>query len=406
MKVLQINAVYEKFSTGRLVKELHETLLQNSVESYVACPDLCGLQDNAFQIGNPMDWKIHALLSRITGKQGYFSWNATKKLLAYMDIIQPDIVHLHNLHNNYLNLPMLFHYLKNRKIAVVVTLHDCWCFTGKCMYYIEYGCSRWRNHCGKCPAQKAGNKSWYFDFSKKLRADKEKWFSWIDSLAVIGVSKWVTEDAAQSVIKDADIIQCIYNWIDLEGFRPRECSEFREVLGLKNQFVVLGIAMSWIPLKGIDIFHTLADLLPENCHIVLIGDDTVIEQKHPKIQYVGTIHNADLLAQYYAIADVFVNPTVQETFGMTTAEAMACGTPIIAYNGTATPELVGRDESCGFLVDKNDAESYYKKILEIQKRDTKSLGEAARKRAEKMFSKERNIQQYLDIYQKLLKNKS
>ena len=192
----------------------------------------------------------------------------------------------------------------------------------------------------------------------------------------------------------------------MEGFRPRECSEFREELGLKNQFVVLGIAMNWIPLKGIDIFHSLADLLPENCHIVLIGDDTAIEQKHPKIQYVGTIHNTDLLAQYYAMADVFVNPTVQETFGMTTAEAMACGTPIIAYNGTATPELVGKDESCGFLVDKNDAESYYKKILEIQKRDTKSLGETARKRAEKMFSKERNIQQYLDIYQKLLKNKS
>lgn len=404
MKVLQINAIYEKFSTGRLVKELHESLLENGVESYVACPNLSGLQENSFQIGNRRDWKVHALLSRITGKQGYFSWSATRKLLAYMDIVQPDIVHLHNLHNNYLNLPMLFRYLKERKIAVAVTLHDCWCFTGKCMYYIEYGCSRWRDHCGKCPAQKAGNKSWFFDFSQKLRMDKESWFSSVNPLAVVGVSKWVTEDASQSILKDAAIISYIYNWIDLNRFCPCDCGNFREKMGLEDKFIILGIAMSWIPLKGIDIFHKLADLLPENCQIILVGDDTVIEHKHPKIRYMGTIHDADLLAKYYAMADVFINPTVQETFGMTTAEAMACGTPVVAYNGTATPELVGRDGHCGFLIEENDAKLYYEKILEIQKQTKRNLGQAARKRAEEMFSKERNIQQYLDIYQTLLRN--
>ena len=117
MKVLQINAVYEKFSTGRLVKELHETLQQNGIDSYVACQYLGNLHDNSFQIGNGLDWKIHALLSRVLGKQGYFSRRATQKLLSYMDDIQPDIVHLHNLHNNYLNLPMLFRYLEEHRTA-------------------------------------------------------------------------------------------------------------------------------------------------------------------------------------------------------------------------------------------------------------------------------------------------
>lgn len=402
MRVLQINAVYEKFSTGRLVKELHETLLQKGVDSYVACPHLVSLRDNAFQIGDVLDWKIHALLSRVSGKQGYFSRRATKKLLAYMDDIQPDIVHLHNLHNNYLNLPMFFRYLEEHKTAVAVTLHDCWFFTGKCTYYIEHGCQRWRDHCGNCPARKSGNKSWFFDFSESLRMDKAKWFSSINSLAVIGVSKWVTEDATQSILKNASVIQCIYNWINLEQFRPRNSQKLREDLGLADKFIVLGIAMSWIPLKGIHIFHALADYLPEDCQIVLVGDDSLVAEKHPKIKYAGTIHDTDLLAKYYDMADVFVNPTVQETFGMTTAEAMACGTPVVAYNGTATPELVGTDGSCGYLIDEDDARKYCQKILEIKVQSKEMYGKATRERAEKLFSKDRNIQQYLDIYQTLL----
>ena len=404
MKVLQINAVYEKFSTGRLVKELHETLQQNGVDSYVACPYLGNLHDNAFQIGDGLDWKIHALLSRVSGKQGYFSRRATQKLLAYMDDIQPDIVHLHNLHNNYLNLPMLFRYLDEHKTAVAVTLHDCWCFTGKCTYYIEHSCQRWKDHCGECPARKSGNKSWFFDFSESLRMDKAKWFSSINSLALIGVSKWVTEDAAQSILKNASVIQCIYNWIDLEQFRPCNCKKLRKDLGLADKFVVLGIAMSWIPLKGIYIFHALADLLPEDCQIVLVGDDSLVAEKHPKIKYTGTILDPDLLAKYYAMADVFVNPTVQETFGMTTAEAMACGTPVVAYNGTATPELVGSDGSCGFLIDENNSRLYCDKILQIKMKSKSTFSKATRSRAERLFSKDKNIQMYFEIYERLLKN--
>ena len=234
--------------------------------------------------------------------------------------------------------------------------------------------------------------------------DKAKWFSSINSLAVIGVSKWVTEDAAQSILKNASVIQCIYNWIDLEQFRPCNCKKLRKDLGLADKFVVLGIAMSWIPLKGIYIFHALADLLPEDCQIVLVGDDSLVAEKHPKIKYTGTILDPDLLAKYYAMADVFVNPTVQETFGMTTAEAMACGTPVVAYNGTATPELVGSDGSCGFLIDENNSRLYCDKILQIKMKSKSTFSKATRSRAERLFSKDKNIQMYFEIYERLLKN--
>lgn len=406
MRILQINAVYEKFSTGRNTKELHEAMKNKGIESFVACTDTASLSENAYKIGNKLDWKLHALFSRITGKQGYFSHITTQGLLKYISEIKPDVIHLGNLHSNYINLPMLLEYIAENDIATVLTLHDCWFYTGKCMYYIEYNCERWKKHCGSCPALRTGNPSFFWDKTEKMLADKENLFRAINRLAVIGVSQWVTNDAAKSILKNSTIIQCIYNWIDLDCFRPKVCREFKRSMGLENKFVILGIAMSWIPQKGINIFYELADILPNDCQIMLVGDISKVKKKNSKIKYLGTIKDVDMLAKFYAMADVFVNPTIQETFGKTTAEAMACGTPVIAYNGTATPELVGSDGCCGFLVDENCARNYCEKILEIKEQGKITFGGAARMRAEKLFSKDKNIQMYCDVYEKLLNERS
>lgn len=402
MRVLQINAVYEKSSTGRTTKELHESLQSRGIESYVACRDLATLKEHAYQIGNNCDWKVHAFLSRITGKQGYFSRNATKKLLQYMDSLKPDIIHLRNLHSNYIHLPTLLHYIAEHQIATVLTLHDCWFYTGKCMYYIESGCNRWLKGCGHCPALKNGNKSWFFDRSAAVLKDRAADFGAIEKLAVIGVSQWVTEDASKSILKNAKIIQCIYNWIDLELFYPHDDTAIRKEMRLTNKFVIFGIASGWSRQKGIDVFHELADILPDDCQIVLAGDASQIDVKNKKIKFLGTIMDVNQLSDLYAMADVFVNPSIQETFGKTTAEAMACGTPVVAYNGTATPELVGTDGTCGYLVDENKAELYKDKILKIKSKTKKTYTQAVRQRAEKLFSKEKNIEKYIDVYNRLI----
>ena len=344
------------------------------------------------------------MLSRITGKQGYFSRFATKGLLDYISEVKPDVIHLRNLHSNYINLPMLLKYIAEKDIATVLTLHDCWFYTGKCVYYIECNCDRWEAHCGNCPALKAGNPSLFLDRTTEMLADKKKLFSAIRRLAVVGVSQWVTDDASKSILKDSAIVQCIYNWIDLERFQPRDCRELKKSMGIENKFVILGIAMSWNKLKGIEVFHELANLLPDDCQIVLAGDDSAVELKHAKIKYLGTIKDVDVLSKLYAMADVFVNPTIQETFGKTTAEAMACGTPVVAYNGTATPELVGKDGSCGYLIDENDARLYCDKILQIKMKAKSTFSKATRSRAEKLFSKDKNIQMYFEIYERLLKH--
>lgn len=167
--MLQINAVNKIASTGRNVQELSDFL--------TAKGDLCinayskGLSvtpDKEFVIGaGTHDVKMHGLLSRISGQQGYFSRNATRKLLKYMEKLVPDIVVLNNLHGNYINLPMLLKYLAEKNIATVAVLHDCWFYTGKCCHYTVDNCYKWQSGCGNCPSLKKYNKSWFFDRTKK-----------------------------------------------------------------------------------------------------------------------------------------------------------------------------------------------------------------------------------------------
>lgn len=402
MKVLQINAVYEKFSTGRTTKEMHEYFLNNGIESFVASPYIASLKKNAYMIGNKFDWKIHALFSRLTGLQGYFSRNETKKLINYIDRIKPDIIHLRNLHSNYINLHMLLNYISNNDIATVITLHDSWFYTGKCMYYIEEQCSKWKKKCGKCPSLKKGNPSFFFDCTKKMLNDKRKDFSKIDRLAVIGVSDWVTNDAKQSILHDAKIIGRIYNWIDLDLFKPRNTTRLREELNLNNKKVILGISMIWSPQKGINIFLEMANLLPDDYQIILVGNCDKNKYFNSKIMYLDTVENTKYLAQLYAMADIFVNPTIQDTFGKTTAEALSCGTPVVAYNCTAMPELIGINKECGELVYTFDAISFKKSIISVMKKIESGKKFMCRNRAITYFDKHKNIDMYLKLYNKLL----
>jgi glycosyltransferase involved in cell wall biosynthesis len=401
MKILQINSIYEKFSTGRSTKELHEALLEKGYESYVASPKLFSLNTNSYKIGNKLDWKIHALFSRIFGKQAYYSNHATKKLIKYVEKIKPDVIHLRNLHSNYINLQHLLSYIAKTKIPVVITLHDCWFYTGKCMYYIEQNCDKWKEKCGNCPAKHFGNNSWFFDFSSKMLKDKELLFNTIPNLAVIGVSNWVTEDAKKSILKNAQIIKCIYNWIDLNMFKPKDTSSLKKEMKLENKFIILGISMNWTSAKGINVFNELAHILPDDCQIVLVGDDSMVKNKNKKIKFIGTINDVNKLSELYTMADVFVNPSIQETFGKTTAEALSCGTPVVAYNSTATPELIGTDEKCGYLLKDNDPKLYLEKILEIKLKTKSEYSKNARARAEKLFSYKKNVNEYISIYNEI-----
>lgn len=400
MKVLQINALYGSGSTGRTTAELDAGLQARGIDSIIAVPRSNVDRENIYYIGNKIDWKLHGLFSRAFGKQGYFSKHATKKLLQFIDRQKPDIIHLRNLHANYINMPLLLQYIVEKQIPTVITLHDCWTFTGKCCYYTDDRCDKWKHSCGNCPALKKWNNSWFLDRSEQMLMDKKKYFSSINRLAVVGVSDWITNEARQSLLGNAWKLLRIYNWIDLSVFSPKEDNDIRHKLALENRFVVLGVSQKWTVEKGILIFLELAKRCPDAA-FVLVGNLSDEYSLPSNVLSVGTVSDVQTLAKYYAMADVFVNPSIQETFGKTTAEAISCGTPVIGYNVTATPELIG--ENCGIVVEPDTQTQGILSALNTVRKNTKAHYSAHCVRfAKENFYKEKLIDDYVALYKEMI----
>lgn len=403
MKIVQINAVYNIGSTGRTTAEMHEALQKAGHESFVVYSqtNVNGVE-NTYHMGSPLDIKIHGFLSRLSGQQGYFSVGSTRKLLKLLDHIKPDVVHLRNLHGNYVNLPMLLKYLAKKDIATVITLHDFWFITGKCVHYITEKCDKWQSQCDNCPNINNGNPSWFFDRTKKMHKDKKELFGNIPRLAITGVSKWVTDEAKKSPISKNAVTQGIYNWIDFDKFYPRDVENLKTENGLNDKFTILGVASGWVARKGLDSFISLAKQ-KKDYNFILVGNMPTNVSLPENMTAVGSLSSVDALAEYYSLADVFVTFSTAETFGKVSAEAMACGTPVVCHNQTACPEILG--ENCGYSVDVNDIQAVADAIDKVYKNKKSFYSENCIKHARATFEKSTLINEYIDLYSKLCEDR-
>jgi len=399
LKLLQINAVNGVKSTGTITIEIANHLNKKNHEVFIAYSKGKNY-DNGFLISNVFEKKIHALLSRLTGKQAYFSKNGTKRLLKYIERMDPDIIHLHNLHSNYINLGLLLNYISENDIPTVITLHDCWFYTGKCTHYTLDECYKWQEQCGNCPRLHKDNNSWFFDFTTQMLKDKENWFNNIPRLAVIGVSDWITNEAKKSILSSAKIIQRIYNWIDMDIFKPVSYDKIERKLELDNKFIILGIASGWSDKKGLEDFISLSKLINKNTRIVLVGKINNKINLPQNIIHIDETDNMDQLAQYYSMADVFLNLSMEESFGKVTAEALACGTPVIVYNSTANPELVG--DRCGYVCEPNNIKSVLKSINKIRSKERNYFKNSCIKFARDNFEMSDRINDYINLYKELI----
>ena len=341
MKLLFINSVYGKGSTGKIVKELGEAVTLQGGEYKVAYGRGEKLNDeHCYYIGNKINVYIHAFFSRLTDKTGFYSKRATKKLIKFIREYNPDVIHLHNLHGYYLNVEILFKYLKNEfKGKVLWTLHDCWAFTGHCVHYTYAKCDKWKTGCKKCIEKKEYPKSCFIDNSNKNYIRKKKAFTNVPNLTIITVSEWLKEQAQQSFLGNYQIKR-IYNGIDCEAFKP-VTSNFKDRYDIKEKKMILLVSDGWNERKGWNRFLEVAKIAPPDWQFVIVGVNKKQLEKLPK-NSIGfeRIWNRDELIEIYSSADVFYNPSVEETFGLVTAEAMACGTPAVVMNSTACPEIV------------------------------------------------------------------
>ena len=402
MKILQINAVGQSGSTGRNCKEIAEYINHHTPHDCYTAFSQGATDEYSYQIGTPVEWKLHAFMSRLSGEQAHFSMKGTKNLFSYMESLKPDVVHLNNLHGNYINLPMLLQYLARKDIPTVATLHDCWFYTGKCCHYTADRCDRWQSGCHNCPRLKKDNKSWFRDATPKLWKEKKSLFEAVPRLAVVGVSDWITSEARKSFLSCAKEITRIYNWIDLDVFSPREGTEQRKKqLGLENEKIVLGVASGWGKAKGLDGFIHLADLLGKDYTVMLIGKMPEHLAFPKNMCHIPATESVDELAEYYTMADVFVTLSLEETFGKVSAEALACGTPVVCYDSTANRELVGA--GCGAVLEPGDLEGVANAVRKICNDGKGEYSAACRSFAVDNFAMEERIREYLSLYERLIR---
>lgn len=340
---------------------------------------------------------IAKYLSKITGYQHIWCILNTQILIHKLKKINPDIIHLHNLHLWDINVPLLFKYIKENKVKVVWTLHDCWSFTGQCPYFSEIGCNKWKYGCNHCKQLKR-YPSTYIDNTKKMYQLKKEWFLGVDNLILVTPSNWLKGLVEESFLKQYPVY-CINNGIDTNIFFPRK-SNFKNKYNLKDKHIILGVSLEWGHRKGLDIFIKLSKILSDEYKIVLIGVDEKLKKELPSnIISIARTHDQIELAEIYSSADIFLNPTREDNYPTVNIEALACGTPVITSRNGGSPEMIL--DQCGFACDIDDIDEivfFINKILNNAGSMRESCVIAAQN-----FKDTKKFEEYINLYECLMK---
>ena len=361
MKVLQINTVCGSGSVGRITVDIVHALEAAGDEGMVAFGRKQAPGDvKTYKFGTNLDMGIHVLHTFFKGEHGFASSKQTGRLIEKIKEYNPDIIHLHNIHGFYLDVEELFRYLKGSGKPVVWTLHDCWSFTGHCAHFDYIGCMKWKTGCGDCPQYKSVYPYALFkDNSAGNYKRKKRSFTGVPDLTVVTPSRWLAGYVRESYLGEYPV-QVIPNGIALDKFRPVD-KGLKKKLGFEEKYILLGVASMWEERKGCAYFEQLADRLDDSYQIILIGlSKRKMKTLHPKIHGVMRTNSMEELAEYYSMADAYVNTTLEDTFPTTNLEALACGTPVITFATGGSVESV--DASCGKIVPKGDTEALIKAI--------------------------------------------
>lgn len=400
--LLQINSGIVG-STGSIMRNISKQAEKAGFISYTASAkdysQLSNCNINHIYIGGIIEKRIHRILGEFTGNEGGYSRLATFRFLRKVDKLKPDIIHLHNLHLNYINLKMLFQYLKeNENIKVVWTLHDCWSFTGHCPHYEMVGCEKWKTQCFECPIYTSYPVS-RIDNSRVMFNNKKTWFNGVKNLTLVTPSRWIYNQVSRSFLKNYERA-IIYNGINLDVFKPRN-SDFKKIYNLNGYKIVLGVAFSWSKAKGLDIFYELADKLDESYRIVMVGlsEENMKEIKDKRIIGLKRTSSPKELAEIYTAANVFVNATRQEMFGLTNIEALACGTPVITFDSGGSSECI--NEETGFVVKKDNLDELVNKIHCICEGNSGIEFDKCIERAAQ-FNASEKFNEYVTLYKRIL----
>ena len=398
-KILQINVVANSGSTGKITEKIGDMVISQGWESYIVY-GRWGRKSSSqlYYIGDKIESLAHGLISLFFDFHGRGSILSTHKLISYINTLQPDIIHLHNIHGYYLNYKLLFKYLETLNIPVIWTLHDCWSYTGHCAYYTASKCFKWQYDCNNCPNRWDYPKT-LIDNSHNNYIRKKDSFTKIKNLTIVTVSEWLKNEVKRSFLSKYPI-EKISNGIDLNIFKPLT-SDIKKKYNIENKFVILGVATQWVKRKGLDDFIKLSKIISNDICIVLVG--VTNKQKHRlphNIIGISKTEDIEEMVKLYTTANVYISFSEEETFGMTIIESMACGTPAIVYDSTACKELI--NDKVGYVVNVHDIESAYKHVIDIKSSGKEVFSNYCIEHVRKYYSDKITFSKYIDLYKKLI----
>lgn len=397
-KVIQINTVSNFGSTGKIMEAIGLLAKSEGWDTKIAVGGRYSLQSQleTYTISTVNQSRISAMHSLLTDRHGFANRSETKAFLSWLKEETPDIVHLHNFHSYIINIELLFNYLAASKTPVVWTLHDCWPFTGHCSHFIDIDCYKWKGGCFDCPKTHSFPKSLFFDRSRQNYRDKKRLFTSVNNLSLVTVSHWLGNMVEQSFLGKYPV-NVIPNGVDLKKFKP-SVSHVKSKYNLDDKKVLLGVSTDWCKAKGLYDYVKLRKELPDDYAIVLIGmkPEQIKEIQPSGIVCIEKTQNVDELVAWYNAADIILNISYAETFGLPVAEGYACGKPAVVYDNTALSELIVPD--VGMKVSTGNISELVKAIEIVVCKEVNEFVEPCRKRAETLYDREKNYKQYIELY--------
>lgn len=397
--ILQINSTANWGSTGRIAEQINSLACSKGWDCYIAYGRYKNpSQSNLIKVGKSFDVYLHYFINRIFDYEGLGSRRATRRLISQIKDIRPDIIHLHNIHDHWINYKLLFEFLNSIDTPVIWTQHDCWAFTGGCPHYTLNNCQKWQEECKDCAFRKN-----LVDHSQQQFNLRKKLFLANRNLTIVPVSSWLADEVRKSFLNVLNI-RPIFNGVDVHLFKPQNSANLVGKYGLEKKYVLLALATSWSKSKGFEDYIALSKILPDDCVLVLVGVSSKMMGSLPhNILGIPRTHNVIELVELYSLADIVLNLSYQETFGLTTVEGMACGTPSIVYDSTASPELITSDT--GVVVPSGDVYGVLNAINYIRNLGKEYFFKNCRKRAVEVYNKDLCYENYVQLYEQLLEAK-
>lgn len=396
MKVVEINPLCGYGCTGRIAVDLQNALEQNGNECVIAYNREPSVDCSKYRIGTKLTMYTHALFTRLVDRQGFSSKKEMRKFWDFLNRYHPDLIHFHVMHGNYIYLPGLIQYINIHKIPVVYTFHDCWAFTGHCVYFDYIGCEKYQTECNHCPKKRQHPASWLLDQSRRNYKEKRELLLSIENLSIVTPSHWMADLVGKSFLKNVPI-HVIPNGIDTSDFQPLK-SSFKKDFQIEGKKVIFGCANGWSATKGLADFIYLSEQMNHDKYAIVLVGLTHQQMKELPVNIIGIEKTQDIhqLAEYYSMADVFVNPTYEDNFPTTNLEALACGTPVVTYNTGGSPECISY--SCGRVVEQGNKKELLNTIQTVLNEEIDPL-ECRTKALE--YEKNVQYEKYITLFEKI-----